>query len=97
MQEFTEEYKALRKALSNCWAEKSAKGNALLRLVKARKKMFADIVLGLCSAKEKRTTNKKIRELEEDISDIDIAVEELELRHTLLKKEGRHMRWVGED
>ncbi|MBA7571249.1 hypothetical protein ES708_13008 [subsurface metagenome] len=97
MQEFTEEFKAIQKALSNCWAEKSAKGNELLRLQETRKKMFADIVLGLCSAKEKRTTNKKIRELEEDISDIDIAVKELELRHALLKKEGRHMRWVGED
>jgi len=93
MQEFTEEYKAIRKALSNCWAEKSAKGNALLELVKARKKMFADIVLGLCNAKEKRITNKKIRELEEDISDIDIAVGELELRQTLLKRSGGHMRW----
>ena len=97
MQEFTEEYKALQKALSNCWAEKSSKGNALLELVKTRKKMFADIVLGLENAKEKRIIIKKIRELEEDISNIDIAVLELELRHTLLKKEGRHMRWVGED
>lgn len=94
MQEFTEEFKAIRKALSNCWGEKSAKGNALLELVKARKKMFADIVLGLCSAKEKRIMNKKIRGLEEDISDIDIAVEELELRQTLLKKQGSHMRLV---
>lgn len=97
MQEFTEEFKAIQKALSNCWAEKSAKGNALLELVKTRKKMFADIVLGLCGAGGKKAINKKIRGLEEDISDIDIAVEELELRHTLIKKEGRHIRWVGED
>jgi len=94
MQEFTEEFKAIQKALSNCWSEKSAKGNALLELVKARKKMFADIALGLCSAGKKGTTNKKIRELEEDINDIDIAVGELELRQTLLKKQGSHMRWV---
>jgi len=93
MQEFTEEYKAIQKALSNCWAEKSAKGNELLRLQEARKKIFADIVLGKASSSKKKGLNKKINQLKEDIEDLDIAVEELELRQTLLKKSGGHMRW----
>jgi len=93
MQEFTEEFKAIRKALSNCWGEKSTKGNELLRLQEARKKIFADIALGLCDAGKKKAINKKIRGLEEDISNIDIAVGELELRQTLLKRSGGHIRW----
>ncbi|GAI85785.1 unnamed protein product [marine sediment metagenome] len=97
MQEFTKEWKAIQKALSNCWSEKSAKGDALPGLEKARRKIFADIAVGKVSPSKKKIINSEIRQLKQDIEDIDIAVEELELRQTLIKRQGAHIQEVKED
>jgi len=92
MQEFTEEYKAIQEGLHKCWNERASKGDELNRLKEARKKIFGDIYLGKVSSSKKEILNKKIRQLKEDIEDLDIAVEELELRHTRLKRSGGHIR-----
>lgn len=97
MQEFTKEFKAIKDALNKCRSERSSKGDALDRLIETRKKVFGDIALGKVSSSEKRIVNKKIEQLRKDIEDLDITVEELELRQSLIKRDGRHMRWVGED
>ncbi|MBA7574994.1 hypothetical protein ES708_16810 [subsurface metagenome] len=97
MQEFTKEWKAIQKGLSNCWSEKSAKGNALLELAKTRKKLFADIAIGKVSPSKKKIINSEIRQLEEDIEGLDIAVEELELRQALIKRQGAHIQEKKED
>lgn len=97
MQEFTEKYKKIKDGLDKCWGEKSRKGNELLKLQEARKKTFADIYLGKVSPSKKKIINSEIRQLEEDIEDLDIAVTELELRQTLIKRQGGHIQEVKED
>jgi len=92
MQEFTEEYKKIKDGLDKCWGERASKGDELNRLKEERKKVFGDIYLGLVSLSKKKILNLKIRQLKEDIEDLDIAVEELELRHTRLKRQGGHMQ-----
>jgi len=92
MQEFTEEYKAIQKGLHRCWNERASKGDELTKLKEARKKVFGDIYLNKVSPSKKKIINSEIRQLEEDISNADIAVSELELRHTILKKTGGYMQ-----
>jgi len=92
MQEFTKEFKAIKNALDKCWSERASKGNELLRLQEARKKIFGDIYLGKVSSEKKEILNKKIRQLKEGIEDLDIAVEELELRQTLMKRSGGYIQ-----
>lgn len=91
MQEFTAEFKAIQKVLSKCWGKRASENNELSKLIEARKKIFGDIALGLSDEKE-GDINKKIRELEGDIVDIDVTTSELERRQTLLKKSGSHIQ-----
>ncbi|MBA7544408.1 hypothetical protein ES705_36764 [subsurface metagenome] len=97
MQEFTEEYKKIKDGLNRCWGERASKNDELNRLQKERKKVFGDIYLGLVSTSKKKIINSEIRQLKEDIEDLDIAVSELELRHTRLKRSGGHIQEVKED
>lgn len=96
VQEFTEEFKALRLAVSKCLYNKANIGNELIKLQGKRQKVFGDIYLGLVSPSKKKIINSEIRQLEEDINNADIAVTELELRQTLLKRSGGHIREVEE-
>ena len=96
MQEFTEEYKKIKDGLDKCWGERASKGDELNRLKEESKKVFGDIALGQVSSEKKEIFNNKIRQLEGDIKDLDIMVEELELRQTLLKRSGSHIREVEE-
>ncbi len=96
VQEFTAEYKKIKNALDKCWNEMSVKKDEKNRLQEARKKVFADIYLGKVSSSKKEIFNKKIRQLEEDISSADIAIEELKLKQTLLKRSGSHIQEVEE-
>ncbi len=97
MQEFTEEYKKIKDGLDRCWGERASKNGELNRLQEERKKVFGDIYLGLVSTSKKKILNSKIRQLEEDISSADIAISELELRQTLLKRSGVHIQEKVED
>ena len=97
MQEFTEEYKKIQEGLHRCWNERASKGDELTKLKAARKKIFGDIYLGLVSPSKKKILNSEIRQVEEDISSADIAVSELELRQTLLKRSGVHIQEKVED
>jgi len=92
MQEFTEEYKKIQKGLHLCWGERASKNDELTRLKETRRKTFGDIALGLVSPSKKEILNKKIKELEEDIFNADIAVSELELREVRIKMTGGHMQ-----
>lgn len=96
MQEFTENYREIQNALHKCWNGRASKGDEKNRLIEARKKVFGDIALGKVTSSKKEIFNDKIRRLEEDIKDLAIMVEELELRHTLLKRSGGHMQEVKE-
>lgn len=96
MQEFTEEFKAIKNALDKCWGEQASKKDAKNRLVEERKKVFGDIAMGKVSSEKKEIFNNKIRQLEGDIKDLVIMVEELELRHTRLKRTGGHIQEVKE-
>lgn len=96
MQEFTEEYKNIKDALDKCWGERASKKDELNRLEESRKKVFGDIALGKVSPSKKKIINSEIRQLEEDISSADIAISELELRQTLLKRSGVHIQEKGE-
>ncbi len=97
MQEFTEEYKKIKDGLDKCWGERASKKDRLLRLQEARKKTFGDIALGLVPTSEKKNINDEIRQLEEDIEDLDIAIGELELKQMLLKRSGVHIQEVKEN
>jgi len=97
VQEFTKEYKAIQKGLSNCWSERATKGDALDRLIEGRKKIFADIAVGKVSTSKKKIINSEIRQLKEDIEGLDIAAEELELRQILIKRQGAHIQEIKED
>ena len=92
MQEFTEEYKKIKNGLDKCWGEQASKNDELNRLELGRKKVFGDIAMGQVSTSKKEILNKKIRELKEDIEDLDIAIEELQSRQTLMKRQGVHMQ-----
>ncbi|MBA7565251.1 hypothetical protein ES708_06927 [subsurface metagenome] len=92
MQEFTEEYKKIKNALDRCWNEQASKKDELLRLEAGRQKMFGDVALDLVSTSKKKILNSEIRQLKEDIEDLAIAINELELRHTRLKRSGSHMQ-----
>lgn len=59
--------------------------------------MFGDIALGLCSEAEKPKINEDIKQLEEDIGDLDIMIKELELREGRLKKTGSYQTEVEEN
>jgi len=97
MQEFTEEYKKIKDALDKCWGERASKKDELNRLEEGRKKIFGDIALGKVSSSKKKILNLKIRELEGGIGDLNIAITELELRQTLIKRQGVHVQEVKED
>ncbi|MBA7512700.1 hypothetical protein ES705_04708 [subsurface metagenome] len=97
MQEFTAEYKKIQEGLHRCWNERASKNDELNRLQEERKKVFGDIYLGLVSTSKKKILNSKIRQLKQDIEDLDIAVVELELRQTLLKRSGVHIQEKVED
>ena len=92
MQEFTAEYKKIKDALDKCWGERSSKNGELLRLQETRKKVFTDIAMGQVSSSKKKILNSEIRQLEEDVSDLDIMIEELQLKQTLLKRSGSHIQ-----
>jgi len=92
MQEFTEEYKKIKDGLDRCWGERASKNDELTRLKETRKKVFGDIYLGKVSSSKKKIINSEIRQLKEDICNADIAVTELELRQTLLKRQGGHIQ-----
>lgn len=92
MQEFTEEYREIKNALDRCWGERASKKDGLSKLQEVRKKVFADIYLGKVSPSKKKIINSEIRQLEEDISNADITITELELRQTLIKRQGGHMQ-----
>ena len=97
MQEFTEEYKKIKDTLDRCWGERGSKKGRLLGLQEARKKTFLDIALGLEPTSGKKKINDEIRQLEEDIEDLDIAIGELELKQMLLKRSGVHIQEVKEN
>ncbi len=92
MQEFTEKFKKIKNGLDKCWGEQASKKDELNRLEVGRKKVFGDIAMGQVSTSKKEILNKKIRELKEDIEDLDIAIEELQSRQTLMKRQGVHMQ-----
>jgi len=92
MQEFTEEYKKIKDGLDKCWGERASKNGELNKLKEVRKKVFGDIYLDKVSPSKKKIINSEIRQLEEDISNADIAVTELELRQTLMKRSGVHIQ-----
>lgn len=96
MQVFTKEWKAIQKAIDKCRGERAEKGNELLKLKEGRKKIFVDIALGKISSSKKEISNKRIRELEEDISDLDIMIEELKIKETVLKKTGSDVEELKE-
>ncbi|MBA7529493.1 hypothetical protein ES705_21691 [subsurface metagenome] len=97
MQEFTKEYKRIKDALDRCWGERASKKGRLLDLQEARKKIFADIAVGKVSPSKRKIINSEIRQLEEDIEGLDIAVEELQLKETLIKRQGGQIQEVKED
>lgn len=97
MQEFTEEFKAIKDTLDKCWGERGSKKDRLNSLQKTRKKLFTDIALGLTSTGGKKNINNEIRQLEEDVSDLDIMIEGLQLKQTLLKRSGSYMQEKVED
>ncbi|GAI46543.1 unnamed protein product [marine sediment metagenome] len=96
MQKFTAEFKAIKDTLDKCWGERGSKKDTLNRLIEARKKTFANIYLGKVSPSKKKIINSEIRQLEEDVSDLDITIKELEHRYMLLKKQGLHIQEVKE-
>ncbi len=97
VQEFTEEFKAIKNALDKCWGEQASKKDELSRLQEERKKIFCDIALGLAPPSKKKIFNSKIIQLKQDIEDSGIAIIELELRQTLMKRSGVHIQEVKED
>lgn len=96
MQEFTKEFKTIRDTTISCRSERSAKKNALDKAIELRKRAFGDMALNQVSSIEKKAYNKSIKQMREDIEDLDIVIEELTLRQALIKREGRHMKWIDE-
>lgn len=96
MQEFTEEFKKIKDTLDRCWGERGSKKDGLNRLIETRKKLFTDIALGLEPTSKKKVINDEIRQLKEDVSDLDIMIEELQLKQTLMKRSGSHIQEVAE-
>jgi hypothetical protein len=92
MQEFTEEYKKIKDALDKCWGERGSKKDGLNRLIETRKKVFVNIALNIEPTSKKKEINNEIRQLEEDVSDLDIMIEEFQLKQTLLKRSGSYIR-----
>ena len=92
MQEFTAEYKKIKDGLDKCWNERASKNDELNRLQEERKKVFGDIYLGLAPPSKKKILNSKIMQLKQDIEDSGIAISELELRQTLMKRSGVYIQ-----
>jgi len=91
MQEFTKEYKKIQKSINTLGTERGKKNNFLSKLSEERKALLADIALGLVDTGERIRISEQVKQYEQDIQDIDIALEELNNRAYKLKKMGSHV------
>jgi len=82
------ELKEIREKLKELREKQGLIKRDLMNATEQRQKLFGDIALGLRDPEEKPKINEKIRELEGEREDLDIAIKELEIRETRLDKGG---------
>jgi type II secretory pathway component PulF len=88
MKGFSKEWKEYEKAYNKLFGDRSEKGYSLSELTKRYRKLLCDLALGLVDTGERIKISEQMKQYEQDIKDINFALEELEERKNILKKQG---------